>query len=170
MKKGIALAISLFSSAVIADPTIFNMELGRTTESQLRSMYKVKHAGINKYSGGNMYSVPASAIKFDGLQEVTAIFDAKGVLIGVLTTLPKSKFDYLNQALSGKYKRVSQSIPFVGNKSVKYRDGGTEITLDAPHMSFEMSMNYIRDDLMQAFRKQSDEEGRQKQQSESSQL
>lgn len=170
MKKGIALAISLFSSAAFADPAIFNMELGKTTEAQLKSMYNVQHTGTNKYSDGNMYSVPASAINFDGLQKVTTIFDTSGVLIAVLTTLPKSKFDYLNQTLGGKYKRVNQNIPFVGNKSATYRDGGTEITLEAPHMSFEMSMNYIRDDLKQAFNQQSEAEKRQKQQSEASQL
>lgn len=170
MKKGIALAISLFSSAAFADPTIFNMELGKTTETQLKSMYNVQHTGTNKYSDGNMYSVPASAINFDGLQKVTTIFDTSGVLIAVLTTLPKSKFDYLNKTLGGKYKRVNQNIPFVGNKSATYRDGGTEITLEAPHMSFEMSMNYIRDDLKQAFNQQSEAEKRQKQQSEASQL
>ncbi len=170
MKKGIALAISLFSSVVFADLTIFNMELGKTTETQLKSMYNVQHTGTNKYSNGNMYSVPTSAINFDRLQKVTTIFDTKGVLIAVLTTLPKSKFDYLNQTLGSKYKRVSQNIPFVGNKSATYRDGGTEITLEAPHLSFEMTMNYIRDDLMRAFNQQSEVEKRQKQQSEASQL
>ena len=170
MKKGIALAIALFSSAASADPTIFNLELGKTTEAQLKSMYSAQHTGVNKYSDGNMYSVPTSAINFDGLQTVTTIFDKGGVLIAVLTTFPKSKFDYLNQALGGKYKQVSQNIPFVGNKSATYRDGGTEITLEAPHMSFEMTMNYIRDDLMRAFNQQSEAEKRQKQQSEASQL
>lgn len=170
MKKAIVLGVSLFSSLAFADPTIFNMELGKTTETQLKSIYNVQYTGANKYSNGNMYSVPTSAINFDGLKEVTTIFDTNGVLVAVLTTLPKSKFDYLNQTLGGKYKRVSQNIPFVGDKSAKYRDGGTEITLEAPHMSFEMSMNYIRDDLLRAFNKQSEAEKRQKQQSEASQL
>lgn len=68
MKKGIALAISLFSSVAFADPTIFNMELGKTTETQVKSLYNVKHTGTNKYSNGNMYSVPTSAINFDGFK------------------------------------------------------------------------------------------------------
>lgn len=170
MKKGITLAVSLFSSVAFADPTIFNMELGKTTESQLKSMYNAHHAGTNKYSNGNMYSLPTSAINFEGLQKVTAIFDTKGVLVAVLTTFPNSKFDYLNKALGDKYKRTSQNIPFVGNKSASYRDGGTEITLESPHMSFEMTMNYIRDDLMRSFNQQSQTEKRQKQKSEAAQL
>lgn len=170
MKKGLIFAASLFSSIAFADPTVFNMELGKTTESQLKSMYKVKHAGTNKYSNGRMYTVPTSAIKFEGLKEVTTIFDEKGVLIAVLTTFPKFKFDDLNQMLGSKYKQVSQKIPFVGDKSATYRDGDTEITLDAPHLSFEMTLHYIRDDLVRAFNQQSEEEQRQKQQNEASQL
>lgn len=170
MKKGIALAISLFSSFAFADPTVFGMELGEMTENELKAKYNVSHTGTNKYSNGNMYSVPASSIDFQGLKEITAIFSTDEKLVAVLTTLPKNKFDYLNQALSGKYKLVSQQIPFVGNKSATYRDGSTEITLEAPHLSFDMSMNYINDDLMRAFKQQSEAEARQKKQNETSQL
>ncbi|TKD46455.1 hypothetical protein [Azotobacter chroococcum] len=170
MKKEIAISLSLLSSVAFADPTIFGMELGVTTEQQLKSAYNVNHIGTNKYSNGNMYSVPVSAINFDGLQEVTTVFDTEGKLLAVLTTLPKSKFDYLHKTLGGKYKLVNQNIPFVGNKSAKYRDGTTEITLDAPHLSFQMSMNYIRDDLMKKFNQQSQAENQKKQANEASQL
>lgn len=170
MKKGIALALAMLSSSVFADPTIFGMELGKMTEKDLKAMYNVNHTGTNKYSNGNMYSVPVSSINFEGLKEVTTIFSTDGKLVAVLTSLPKSKFDYLNKALGGKYKLVSQKIPFVGDKKASYRDGATEITLDAPHMGFVMSMNYIRDDLMQAFNRQSQAEAQKKQQNEASQL
>lgn len=170
MKKGIALALSLLSTAAFADPTIFGMELGKMTETELKAKYNVSSNGTNKYSNGNMYSIPTSSINFSGLKEVTAIFDTNSKLVAVLTTVPKNKFDYLHQTLGGKYKLVSKNIPFVGNKSVKYRDGTTDITLEAPHMSFDMSMNYIRDDLMQAFNSQSQAEARKKQANEASQL
>lgn len=167
---GIVLLLSLFSTAAFADPTIFSMELGVTTEDQLKSMYKVEHIGTNKYSDGNMYSIPTGEVSFDGLKELTVIFDTDGVLVAVLAKLPKSKFSYLNSILSEKYKRVSQNIPFVGNKSASYRDGSTEISLDAPHLSFDMSMNYLRDSLLRAFRQQSEAEKRQKQKGEAAQL
>ncbi len=170
MKKGIALAISLISASAFADPTIFFFFLGKMTENQLKAKYNISHTGTNKYSSGNMYSVPTSSIDFQGLKEVTTIFSTNGKLVAVLTTLPKSKFDYLNQVLSSKYKLLNQQIPFVGNKSATYRDGATEITLEAPHMSFDMSMNYINDDLMRAYKQQSEAEARQKQKSEASQL
>jgi len=170
LTKGMVLAASLFCSSAFADPQIFGMELGKTTEDQLKALYNVQHTGVNKYSSGNMYSVPISAIQFDGLKDVTTIFDSSGILVAVLTDFPKSKFDYLNRAIGAKYKQVSQNIPFVGNKSVIYRDGMTEITLDAPHMSFTMEMNYIRDDFMKTYNQKSQAEQRQKQQNESLQL
>lgn len=160
----------MLSSSVLADPAIFGMELGEMTEKDLKSKYSVNHTGTNKYSNGNMYSVPVSSINFEGLREVTTIFNTDGKLVAVLTSLPKNKFDYLNKTLGGKYKLVSQKIPFVGSKKATYRDGKTEITLNAPHMGFDMSMNYVNDDLMQAFNRQSQAETRKKQQSESSQL
>ena len=140
----------LLNSSVLADPTIFGMELGKMTEKELKSTYNVSHTGTNKYSNGNMYSIPVSSINFNGLKEVTTIFSTDGKLIAVLTALPKNKFDYLNKTLGNKYKLVSQQTPFVGNKKATYRDGATEISLDAPQMSFDTSLHYIRDDLMQA--------------------
>ncbi|KKO47929.1 hypothetical protein VT06_14155 [Arsukibacterium sp. MJ3] len=170
MKKGIALALSLLSSAVFADPVIFGMELGKTTEEQFKTMYNATRSGTNKYSNGNMYSVPVSAINFEGLQDVTAIFGTDGKLLAVLTTLPKSKFEYLHGTLGKKYTLENQNIPFVGNKSASYRNGATKITLDAPHMSFEMSMNYIRDDLMKKFNQESQAENQKQKSTEASQL
>jgi len=162
--------LSLLSLPVLAGPTIFGMELGKMTEKELKDKYNVNRAGTNKYSDGNMYSVPVSSIKFEGLQEVTAIFSKDGQLVGVLTTLHKKKFDYLKKILDGKYKRVSQKTPFVGNKEAIYRAGDTEILLTSHHLSFKMSMNYINDDLMQVFNRQSEAEAHQKQQGEASQL
>ena len=170
MRKAITLYLMILSYSAFADPTIFGMELGKTTEKDLKSIYNVSHTGINKYSNGNMYSVPVASIDFDGLKEVTTIFSMDGNLVAVVTKLQKGKFDYLHKLLGDKYKLVSQQIAFVGDKKATYRDGATEISLDEPHMSFDMSMSYINDDLMQAFNQKSQAEIRQNQQSEGSQL
>ncbi len=170
IKAGAALALSICSTAALADPTVFNLELGTTTEGQMKAIYAATHTGTNKYSNGNMYSIPTRQVDFAGVKEVTVIFDTDGVLVAVLSTLPKSKFSYLNGILDGKYRRIKQNVPFVGNKSATYRDGGTEISIDAPHMSFDMSMNYIRDDLLSAFRRQRAAEEREKRSNEASQL
>ena len=170
MYKILTLIIAIYSGVTLSNPSVFGMEIGKMTEKELKAKYNASKTGINKYTNGNMYSIPVSGINFDGLKEVTAIFDRRGKLVGVLTTLPKSKFNYLNDALKNKYTVVSQNIPFVGNKSVVLREGKTEITLEAPHMSFDMTMNYLEDSLIKAFKTQSQAEANRKKQQEASQL
>jgi len=111
-----------------------------------------------------------SGIDFDGVQNVTAIFSKDGKLLALLATLPKEKFDYLLNSLNKKYQLVSKDVPFVGNKSAKLIDGNTEITLDAPHMSFQMNMNYINKDLWKAYETISNDEAHKKQKRELSKL
>tara|TARA_B100000700_G_scaffold331794_1_gene468847 strand:- start:12480 stop:12995 length:516 start_codon:yes stop_codon:yes gene_type:complete len=171
MKKTIiALFALLISNVALADPTVFGLTISKTKVEELKNKYSVTYTGQNKYSGGDMYEIATGQIGFDGLNSLTAIFSKEGVLIAVLTGFPKSKFDYLKSSLSNKYQLVSQKIPFVGNKSAKYKDGNTEIELNAPHMSFEMTMNYIHTDLLRAFNNQSASEERAKKKKESSML
>lgn len=170
MKKIIVLFALLLSSTVYADPTVFKMEIGKMTEKQLKSIYNVTNAGINKYSNGNMYNISNYDINFEGIQDVTAIFNTKEILSGVTFILPKDKFDEINKTLSEKYKIVNQNIPFVGDKKAKYRDGTTNILIDAPHLSFSMRVTYANDELYNAFNQQIEVEKHNKQQNESSQL
>lgn len=153
---------------VIANPAPFGLEIGKATIKEVTSKYHAQKAGINKYSGGEMYDL--SGINFDGLQHVTAIFSKDGKLLALLSTLPKSKFDHLLNTLGDKYQLVSKNIPFVGDKTAKLVDGNTEIILDAPHMSFKMEMNYITKDLLAAYNIQSNHEEKQKNKEEQAQL
>jgi hypothetical protein len=169
--KTLLLSALLLSSATAwADPAPFGLEIGKTTIKEMKEKYKTTSAGQNKYSGGDMYSIDPSQIDFEGLQEVTTIFSKEGQLLAVLTQLPKDKFEYLYESMGKKYKLVSKEIPFVGNKSAKFINGNTEITLDAPHLSFEMKMNYISKDLQKAFEAQRATENANKKSKESSQL
>lgn len=170
MKKFALAALLSLPMAVLADPAPFGLEIGKDTIKEVKTKYRITHTGINKYSMGDMFSVDTSQINFDGLQEVTLIFSKEGVLLAVLTSLPKHKFEDLMDSLGSKYKLVSKQIPFVGNKSAKFMHENTEITLDAPHLSFDMSMNYVNNDLLKAFNEQSSQEQEQKQKREASQL
>lgn len=158
MKKAITLALTILSSSVFADPSIFGMELGKMTEKDLNAMYQVNQAGTHEYSGGNMYSIPVEEIRFRGVAEVTAIFNKEGYLVAVLNKLPKSNFDALNKSFAKSYTLISVENPFVGNKSAIYRDGATEITINAPHNNVNMSLNYINDELTAAINSQNKEE------------
>lgn len=166
----IALTLVLSSASAVADPTVFGMHLGKTTTAQLKSMYQPHFMGKNKYSNGDMYTIPTSQINFRGLEKVNAIFNSGNSLVAVIVKLPKSKFDYLNKSLGKKYKKLNQNVPFVGNKSASFKDGNTKITLNAPHMSFTMSMNYIRDSFENKVEQIKERDRRRKQKNEGSQL
>ena len=72
--------------------------------------------------------------------------------------------------MSGKYKTVSKQLPFVGNKKMVWADGNTEIVLDAPHLSFDMTMQYATKDLLRKFNQTSSDNSKAKAKSEASQL
>ena len=50
--------------------------------------------------------------------------------------------------LREKYKLVGSRIPFVGDTWAKFVDGNTEILLDAPHLSFSMTLEYEHNSLL----------------------
>ncbi len=168
MKKTIFAILLSLPTLGAADPAPFGLEIGKATFKDVKAKYSVQVTGINKYTRGLMYKL--SGIDFEGLQKATAIFNQDDTLLAILTTLPKNKFNYLLNSLNNKYQLVSKNIPFVGNKSAKFIDGNTEITLDAPHMSFQMEMNYINKDLLKLYKTESNNEQQQKKKREQSQL
>ena len=72
--------------------------------------------------------------------------------------------------LSGKYKLVEKRVPFVGDSYAKFRQGDSIVELDAPHLSFNMSLRYLTNDLQAAFNRQSEAEKAGKQRKQASQL
>lgn len=166
----LAIPFALSAAVAIADPAPFGLELGKTTVAEAKAKFDLNGKGTNRYSDGPMFDVPVSEVNFEGLQDLTLIFDTRDTLVGVLATLPKHQFGTMHGMLSDKYRVVSSNIPFVGDSSAKYVDGGTEITLDAPHMSFDMSMNYLRKELRDAFKRKSAEEAKAKAQQRAGQL
>lgn len=153
-----------------ANPAIFGLKVGITTEKQLEEVYNANLLGTNKYSNGNMYDLPVNQIDFEGLEKTTLIFNKEKILVAVLTKFPQSKFDYLRKVLNKKYKKISQKIPFVGDKSVTYKHKETEISLRAPHLSFKLSMDYVHNEFEKMFKKISNAEKKQKENKEASQL
>lgn len=170
IKSLIALTALLFSQIAMANPTVFGLTINETTVEELKNTYSVTYSGQNKFSLGDMYDIGTSQIQFEGLQSVRTVFNQDGLLIAVLTGLPKARYNYLKSALAGKYTLVSHKTPFVGDKSAKFKSGNTEIEIDAPHMSFEMTMNYLHVDFLRAFRTKSANERQTKQKKESSML
>ena len=57
--------------------------------------------------------------------------------------------------MAAKYKLIEKNQPFVGDASASFRQGESSIMLEAPHMSFTMSLSYVTLALQKAFRQQS---------------
>lgn len=111
MKK-ILFSLLFICNSVFANPTVFGLTIGETTVEQLKNTYHVSLKGINKYSQGEMYQIPQSQIQFEGVSDVTTIFNRSNKLVAVLAELPKSKFDYLNETLAKKISTRKSKTSF----------------------------------------------------------
>lgn len=159
----ILVALFGFSSAAFAQNAApLGFELGVATYAQVKQQLggktSLSNNGVNKYSGGKMLQGNGDGLGIEGLSEITFIFDASDKLAGVLMTLPKDSFKPTLKALSAKYKLVESVVPFVGNASAKLQQGESVIELNAPHMSFEMTVTYMTRGLKQAFTQQASNE------------
>ena len=68
MKKLAFLLLASLSAPVFADPTVFKMELGKTTESEIKEMYSSTLKGANRYIDGNQYYIDGNQYYIDGNQ------------------------------------------------------------------------------------------------------
>lgn len=116
--------------------------------------YSLEPAGINEYSEGKMFTAPVAQFSFEGLQQLTLIFDRDESLVAVVATLNKQRFDALYNGLSEHYRLLSSQRPFVGNQMANFESGDTEIQLDAPHLSFQMTLSYLEKGFLRSFREQ----------------
>lgn len=162
MKKLLLLFV-LSLGVAFADPAPLGLELGKATVKEAKSKYKLQADGINKYSLGPMFRMEGSQTGIEGLSEATLIFDEKSRLVAVILDFPKSYWDKVYPALKKKYKLVDSRIPFVGDKYAEFKDGASTIMLNAPHLSFTMSVLYARDEFLEAFYRIQEQEKRAKQ-------
>jgi hypothetical protein len=93
----------------------------------------------------------------DGLKGITFIFDKREVLQGTLMTLSKN-FQPTFDSLRKKYRVVDKRIPFVGDAYAKFVQGATTIILNAPHLSFEMTLEYVSEPLLKTYNDQASRE------------
>jgi hypothetical protein len=167
------LILVFFGSVTASAGTqVLGVEIGVTTVEQLKQSLskkaKIEDRGENKYTGGAMIKTDGKSYEIDGLTEVLYIFDDQKKLAGLVMSMNKARFDAVFQFLNGKYKVTSQERPFVGNQSAVFRPTDATIEIDAPHMSFEMEVRYIRNDLMQKYNSQSASEAAAKKKNEGS--
>ncbi|MDY3124034.1 MAG: hypothetical protein SOW21_06605 [[Actinobacillus] rossii] len=165
MKKTLLALMLSLSSLAFADPVVFNMELGKTTEQEVKDMYETTEDGVNRYSKGNQYFISPQAIDIEDLNSLLVIFDEKGILTAVISKFQETdnmnhkKFEHFFGILQSKYKLVKKQKPFVGDRYGKFRNGDTEILLEAPHMGgFQVNLIYERKEFIEAYKKISAED------------
>jgi hypothetical protein len=115
-----------------------------------------------------MLKTDGASYEIEGLNNVLYIFDDQKKLMGVVMNMSKARFKPIYEVLSGKYKVLSQKRPFVGDQFARFESPDGIIELDAPHLSFELEVRYLRGDLVQKFKAQSETEAAAKKKSEAS--
>jgi hypothetical protein len=176
----IAVAFSFLTQiSFAANVAPLGLELGVATidkvKKEIGSRTKLVDNGINAYSEGQMLAGNGEGLELDGLKEITFIFDKSNVLAGVLMTFPKGGMGNENfkeklAMLSAKYKIVEKSVPFVGDSYTKLKLGDSIVELKAPHMSFDMSLNYLTNRLLKNFYTVSAKESAEKQKKQANNL
>lgn len=102
----------------------------------------MKLTGTSSWTNGEIYESDGSVYNLEGLKNIVYIFSLSNRLDVVILKMNNNAFDKVNSYLRSKYSVVSQDIPYVGDKSVQYTQGNSIIILEAPHLSFEMSLFY----------------------------
>lgn len=161
-----------FWQTAFGQTQVLGYELGKTSvqefKSSLNTNVRLERLGVNRYSDGEMYRVPGAPYGIEGLKDVLVVFDASGSMSALIMTMQKNKFEDVRAALGSKYRQVQSTIPFVGNRLVVYASRDSRIELDSPHMSFELTVTYMKNELHQKFRSQLQKDAEAKRRSEAS--
>ncbi len=106
---------------------------------------EMEEDGYSKWTGGKKFTSKGTAHNIEGAQSIIYIFNKEDLLDVVIINMHKDYFYKVNSYLKSKYKILSATLPPVGDKHTKYKQGNSIIQLDAPHLSFEMEVIYKTD-------------------------
>ncbi len=165
----LSLGLAASGPAEAAGPQVLGLEIGSATVVDVRAA--ARDLGGNETDRGTSAITDGPLMKFngsfglEGAKNASFIFDRSGHLVAVSLTVAKHRYDPIMGVLKGKYRLLNEVRPFVGNRSATLASGDVEIRVDAPHLSFDMSLMYAT----QAFwsqlaaweRKNDEERGRQ---------
>lgn len=121
-------------------------EIGKATVAEVRAAMveragEPRDEGTSAISGGAVLVFGADAT-IAGMNQATFVFDTRGRLAAAVLSLSKDRYDEVLKAMRAKYVLLGEQRPFVGNRSARLKAGDAEILVDAPHLSFEMSVIY----------------------------
>lgn len=152
-----AVATLFFWTVAIAGPTNadpFALELGVATRTDVETAFKgvrLADVGTSAVSGGPMLEAQHPPVGPDGITRALLVLDKQGRLVAVQMTLPKD-FDGRNvpaiaDQLSKKYAQKSRNLPRLGDGLARYSRGASVVTVEAPHLAFEFTVNYMTNEF-----------------------
>lgn len=123
--------------------------------------------GANRYTSGPMYVVDGKGLGVSDLQRVLLIFDADRRLAALMMTMDvggmgKPNFDRVLAHLKERYKAERIVNPLVGDKGAEFQTPGAQISIEAPHMSFQMTVAYMTKALFRQIKADVAEQGKKK--------
>lgn len=170
----LAISVAAIAGTAQAGTPVLGFEIGVSTIDQVKSALsgrsKINSGGLNRYSSGPMFTTDGDSYGIEGLNGVTYVFDGDNRLAAVFMEMSNHRFESVLNALSGKYKASAKQIPFVGDKYVRFKTQDAEIAINSPHMSFDMNVSYVRDDLMRKAKTQTAVEAEGKRKREAAQF
>lgn len=145
-KFSLILVILFFSIVSHANPKPLGLELNKSTLEEVKEKYKITGKEVNKWNGTNYY-IDTKTIDFKNVSEALIICNDNDIVQAVILVMSKNNFNELLGMLSEKYKLKEKEIPFVGNKKAVFIDGDCIISLDSPHLNFDMELSYITNEF-----------------------
>lgn len=159
IKKIILLAISIaFTTNVFANPAPLGIELNKATLNDVKSKYTVISSIPNATNGYYNNKLQTQNIDIKTLTHANVISNKDEVVEGLVLTLSNSQFDEVYNSLASKYQLIEKNIPFVGDKFAEFQDGDCVIQLNAPHMSFTMTLGYATKQFVEQYTNRTNKE------------
>ena len=140
----------------------FGLNVGKDTFDTLKNEFDEYNCDYNQHSAitlGVLVKCSSRNFDFDGLLgDVLLIFSDDNRLDAAVLAISKHKFDSILSSLSSKYKIIQKHKQFVGDAYAKLKGGNINIVLQAPHLSFEMSLIYSTDNFDKKLKKHTQQE------------
>lgn len=123
-----------------------NLILNKTKKNEISQKYRITGFQKNQnFPEGVEYELDIKAFTFPGLRKAFILCDSKEVVQRVLFIIDKKYFDDYYCQLKKKYEfnEKLSSLPYVGDQSAHFVAGDFLILLNAPHLSFTMTLEYV---------------------------
>lgn len=160
--------------------SVLGFKLGDSTyQSVTHRLSAWDELGTNSYSDGKMIATNGNGYGIDDLQKVTYIFSPSDQLEAILIQIDNRNAKMNNEGFKkfkgyvakNGYKQISNKEPFVGDQYAEFKTPtGNIIEIDAPHLSFDLYINYQTANFIQHYKEKSQQTKTEKTNNESAQF